>query len=56
MQVLAASCEPVFAMTGKEALDSVHIETSQPGKQGGSFTGTNNLLRSYGVVHVFIIS
>ena len=24
MQALAASCEPVFAMTGKEALDYVH--------------------------------
>ena len=27
MQVLAASCEPVFAMTGKEALGPVHTET-----------------------------
>ena len=25
MQVLAASCEPVFAMTGKEALGAVYM-------------------------------
>ena len=30
MQVVAASCEPVFAMTGKEALGRVQLFNTRP--------------------------